>query len=183
MSAPVTDWGVRSLLVLLVLAAIVGLLLLMRLGWKRRGHRQSGIPAPEAIPADIGQPLGGGDRDGVEGLYLGTVTAGDWLDRIVVHGLGVRSRARVRLGGRGVAIERSGAPDVWIPLGDITSVRADRGIAGRAYERDGVVIVTWSLGGRLVDTGFRAERAEAQAEVLSVLGAAIGGSHTEGATS
>jgi hypothetical protein len=37
-----------------------------------------------------------------------------------------------------------------------------RGIAGKAYERDGVLIVTWDLGGRLVDTGFRADVAEEQ---------------------
>jgi hypothetical protein len=37
-----------------------------------------------------------------------------------------------------------------------------RGIAGKAYERDGVLIITWDLGGRLVDTGFRADVAEEQ---------------------
>jgi hypothetical protein len=37
-----------------------------------------------------------------------------------------------------------------------------RGIAGKAYERDGVLIITWDLGGRLVDSGFRADVAEEQ---------------------
>jgi len=43
------------------------------------------------------------------------------------------------------------------------------GDAGKAYERDGVVIVTWQHGGRLIDPGFRADPSGGQAAALDGL--------------
>lgn len=177
MSAPVTDWPLRIVLVLLVIGAIGGLLGLMLLGWRRRAGRQADVAAPPAVPDDPGASLLG---QPAEGLYLGTVTSGDWLDRIVVHGLGVRSRALVDVTPDGISVLREGAPDLWLPMADVSAVRSDRGIAGRAYERDGVVIMTWRLGDRLVDTGFRAQRAADHAEVLAVVAEALDEDRPEG---
>ena len=52
-----------------------------------------------AVPADPGPPVG----DPIDGRYLASTTAGDWLDRVVVHGLGVPSRAQVLVTRTGVA--------------------------------------------------------------------------------
>ncbi|MGI9196294.1 MAG: hypothetical protein ACR2KE_02420 [Candidatus Nanopelagicales bacterium] len=173
-SAPVTQWPLRLLLVGIVAAVIVAALAGMRRGWRNRAARQSGIPAPPTPPAALGDLV----LPEVGGVYLATVISGDWLDRVVVHGLGVRSRAVLRAGPAGVLLLREGAPDLFVPRGSLRAVRTDRGIAGKAYERDGVLILTWDLGGRLVDTGFRADAADDQAAVHVALDSLVADERT-----
>jgi hypothetical protein len=69
----------------------------------------------------------------------------------------------------GLALWREGARDVLIPAASVRGADMARGIAGKAYERDGVLVVTWELGGRLMDTGLRADSAEEQAELLEAI--------------
>ena len=162
-SAPVTQWPLRLVLVG-VMVALIGLVLLaMRRGWRARGARQVDIPAPAS------EGLDGITFGPVPGVFVGSSTAGDWLDRIVVHDLGVRSRADLLAGPAGVLLSREGARDVFVPRSALRSVRSDRGVAGKAYERGGVLIVTWELDGRLVDTGFRADVADEQRHLLDVI--------------
>ena len=156
-SAPVTQWPLRILLVLLVLAVIALVLIGMRAGWRRRAGRQGDVPPPLLPPESLETTQGA-----VAGVYLGSTHHGDWLDRIVVHDLGVRSRALAEVGPAGVALRREGARDVFVPTASLRGAQMARGIAGKAYERGGVLVITWDLDGRLVDTGFRADVAEEQ---------------------
>jgi len=48
-------------------------------------------------------------------------------------------------------------------------VRADRGVAGTVRSKDGMVVITWRLGDRVLDTGFRADAATDHASVLDGL--------------
>ena len=48
-------------------------------------------------------------------------------------------------------------------------MRTDRGVAGTVRSKDGMVVVTWRLGDRVVDTGFRADAAADHATVLDGL--------------
>lgn len=157
-SAPVTQWPLRILLVLVVLGVIALVLLGMRAGWRRRARAQGDIAEP-LLPPEVLADITAGPASGV---FLGSTHHGDWLDRIVVHDLGVRSRAIAEVGPAGVAVRREGARDVFIPAATVRGAGMARGIAGKAYERDGVLVVTWELGGRLVDTGFRADVADDQ---------------------
>lgn len=152
-SAPVTQWPLRILLVLLVLAVIALVLAGMRAGWRRRARGQEDVIAPDLPPEMLADVAVGP----VGGIFVGSTNHGDWLDRIVVHDLGVRSRAVAEIGPSGVALRREGARDVFIPASGVRGAEFARGIAGKAYERDGVLVITWDLGGRLVDTGFRAD--------------------------
>jgi len=161
-SAPVTQWPLRLLLVGLVFAVIMLVLLAMRRGWRNRARRQDELPSPGDSAPATWSPEG----DPLTGLYLGSTSAGDWLDRIGVHEMGVRSRAEFEVGCEGIWLRRTGARDVFIPRADLRGVRLERGIAGKAFERDGVVVLTWELGGRLIDTGFRADIADDQAQAL-----------------
>ena len=52
---------------------------------------------------------------------------------------------------------------------EIIDVRADRAIAGRAFERDGLVVVTWKLGDVFIDSGFRFDKADQQVEFLNLM--------------
>jgi hypothetical protein len=162
--AEVTNWPARIALVLVVLLLIALALWGMRRGWRNRAARQADIPEPsDAAPADavLSAP--------VEGLFAGTGTHGDWMDRIVVFDLGVRSRASISWGPEGIWLERVGARSLFIPADRVVGVRTDRGVAGTVRGRDSMVVVTWRLGDRVVDTGFRADASSDHATVLDGL--------------
>ena len=152
--ATVTNWPIRLALVAAMVAIIVLVLAAMRRGWRSRQRRQADIPPPPELDAGL---VSDEQESGVPGLYLGTAMTGNWLDRVAVHGLGVRSRARVYSKAHGVAVVREGAPSFFIPRTDIVEVRVDRGVAGTVRAKDSVIVVTWRLGPVVVDTGFRAD--------------------------
>jgi len=159
-SAPVTQFAARIGLSVLLLAVFAGLCLLMWRGYRNRARRQADVPVPASTaptPVDA--------ADGVEGVYASTTTHGDWLDRIAVHGLGVRSNAWVSVNDEGVFFAREAAPDLFIPAGDVVGAELAPGIAGKVTGGTGVVLVTWRLGERTLDTGFH-PRAKAGRDML-----------------
>jgi hypothetical protein len=162
--AQVTNWPARISLVVVVLLLIVLVLWGMRRGWLNRQRRQSWIPMPMDAPGpdDVFSAS-------VPGLFLGSATAGDWMDRIAVHDLGVRSRANASWGPAGVWFERVGARSVFVPATDLVGFRVDRGVAGTVKAKDSVVVVTWRLGDAVVDTGFRADETTAHHAMLDGL--------------
>ncbi len=171
-SAPQGQWGARLLLTAGVLALLLVGLWGMRRGWIARQDRQADVPAPPDAPMHVH-----GGR-AIAGQYVATTTAGDLLDRIVAHGLGSRGRAQMLLSAEGALIRRVGEGPLWIPRGDIRDVRLGSGQAQKAFERGGLILITWSLGGRLVDTGFRADDPDqhlAAASELELLATPAGG--------
>ena len=106
---------------------------------------------------------------GVLGLYLGTSISGDWLDRVAVHELGVRSRASFHLVDGGVGIRRDGARSFLIPASAVRGVRTDRGVAGTVRGKDSVIVVTWMLADDVLDTGIRADDGADHAALLDGL--------------
>jgi hypothetical protein len=138
-------------------------------GWRNRQARQADLaPLPDA-PAD--------DTKGVEGVYVATTSAGDWMDRIAVHELGVRATADLAVSEAGLIFHRQGAADVFIPADHLTGVRADRGIAGKVTaEKSGLVVVTWTHDGRELDTGFRPRRKADTAALTASISTLIGAS-------
>lgn len=155
-SQPVTDWAARIGWVVGLLLFVALLYWLMRQGWKWRATLQGDLPDLPAAPApaDDGEPL-----LTLAGRYHGSTTAGQWLERIVAHGLGTRSRAELTLTGRGVHVVRPGAQDFFIPAGKLRGARLDKGIAGKVLTEGGLLIITWEHGGHLLDSGFRSDRA------------------------
>jgi len=172
-SAPVTAWGPRLVLTVLVLTVIGLGVWGMRHGWRARADRQSDIPPPAAAPA------GSSRGPAVAGQYVATTTAGDLLDRIVVHGLGNRGRADLYVRTEGVLLDRVGEPALWIPKESLRDVRLGSGQAQKAFELGGLILITWQLGDRQFDTGFRADdpaRHVATARTLSSMIPNTGGS-------
>lgn len=162
-SAEVTSVGPRTLLVLVFIAVVIGAVWMMRRSWLKKQSVQSEIASPLSIPADFVA-----DHE-VAGRFLATSAAGAWLTRITVHTLGVPSRAVVKWGRAGVVIERPSALSFFIPLVDLVDVRADRAIAGRAFERDGIVVLTWKLGDVFVESGLRADSTEGHLLMLKMM--------------
>lgn len=153
-SAKVTDWTDRIGWII-GLALVVALVYwLMRQGWQWRRTLQGGLPGLPQAPADPGAALLAFD-----GRYHGSTTAGQWLDRIVAHGLGVRSRVRLTLTAAGLDVDRVGAPGFFVPVSALRGARLDRAIAGKVLPEGGLLVVTWEHGGTLVDSGFRSDHA------------------------
>ena len=136
-------------------------------GWRNRQSRQADLAPLPAVPE--------GKTRGVEGVYVATTTAGDWMDRIAVHELGVRSIADLAVSEAGLIFHRQGAADVFIPADRLTGVRTDRGIAGKVTaEKSGLVVVTWTHDGRELDTGFRPRRKADTAALTASISTLIG---------
>ena len=147
------------------LAVLAGCYLLMWRGWRNRKRRQGGIAEPAKPPARFDP------AERFDGVYVATTTAGDWLDRIAVHGLGVRSDAYLEVAMAGAAFRRTGAPDVFVPAAQLVAVRTDRAIAGKVAS--GLVIVTWRHGDRELDTGFRPRHTDDIARLTAAIDALI----------
>ncbi|XAS69357.1 hypothetical protein V3C33_08950 [Micrococcaceae bacterium Sec5.7] len=139
---------------ILMLALVAVVFVLIAIGWRNRLRRQSGVEQLPAVPAELSAPLVSAD-----GQYVASTTAGDWLDRIAVHGLGIRTNAGLSVHPEGALFDRAGAPAVFIPLAALTGVRHDSGMAGKFVEKDGLLVLSWTLGSHELDTGFRTRRA------------------------
>lgn len=138
---------------------ILGLFALLLLGWRRRARRQGDIPAPAVAPAqltaDLAAPL--------EGTYVATTRSGAWQDRVVVHGLGRRAKATAHVTAEGVLVDRIGEDPIWLPADTLTLVATAPGIAGKVMGMsDGILVVSWRLGTRLLDSGFQAHNLDGQ---------------------
>lgn len=175
-SAEVTDWAAR-------IGWVVGLALfvalvywLMREGWKWRGTLQSDLPELLTAPDEPGEA-----RLSMSGRYHGSTTAGQWLDRIVAHGLGTRSMVELTLTDAGLDVVRPGATDFFVPADALREARLDKGIAGKVLTEGGLLVVTWEHGGRLLDSGFRSDRAAEHNEWVETLNQMINKTETEGA--
>ena len=147
-----------------MLALATGIFALLAVGWRNRLRRQADVdPLPE-IPAELGAALAVAD-----GQYVASTTAGDWLDRIAVHNLGIRTNAELSVHPQGVLFDRSGAGPVFIPAASLTGVRQESGMAGKFVEKDGLLVLSWMLGSRELDSGFRTRHAEDKTILLNAL--------------
>ncbi|MFD3916278.1 hypothetical protein [Streptomyces sp. NPDC058603] len=151
-SAEVTDWAARIGWVLGLLLFIAFVYWLMRQGWKWRGSLQSDLPELPGAPEAPGEA-----KLSMSGRYHGSTTAGQWLDRIVAHGLGARSRVELTLTDAGLDVVRPGANDFFVPAAQLREARLDKGIAGKVLAEGGLLIVTWQHGDKLIDSGFRSD--------------------------
>ncbi|MFF7450947.1 MULTISPECIES: hypothetical protein [unclassified Streptomyces] len=175
-SAEVTDWAAR-IGWLVGLALFVALIYwLMREGWKWRGTLQGDLPELPSAPSEPGAA-----RLTMSGRYHGSTTAGQWLDRIVAHGLGTRSLVELTLTEAGLDVVRPGAADFFVPRAALREARLDKGIAGKVLTEGGLLVVTWEHGDRLIDSGFRSDRAAEHNEWVDVINSMINKTETEGA--
>ncbi len=136
---PPSRLGQHLLLTALVLLGAALCLAAMAWGWRRRARRQEpGLPPLPVAPADPGPPL----MEPMDGVYVGTVGAGGWQDRIVARGLGRRA-------GGDLVITAAGADlaGLWIPRDALRSARVDDALAGKVMPGAGLLVIGWDLGG------------------------------------
>ncbi|MFG2575268.1 hypothetical protein [Streptomyces sp. NPDC048481] len=193
-SAQVTDWAARVGWVVGLGLFVALVYWLMREGWKWRGTLQGDLPELPARPSPTTTLNGGGEpplpgmpdepgpvRLGMSGRYHGSTSAGQWLDRIVAHGLGTRSRAELTLTDAGLDVVRPGASDFFVPAAALRGARLDKGIAGKVLTEGGLLVVTWAHGDRLLDSGFRSDHAAEHTAWVDAINSMIKNDTTEGA--
>ncbi|WP_454048537.1 PH-like domain-containing protein [Cellulomonas sp. Marseille-Q8402] len=146
-------WLSVTILVVLGLALLAG----MAKGWRRLQRGPAEVPAPPAVPDDA--DLGAARSEAFDATYVSSTRAGDWLDRVGAHGLGVRSVATVQVHDAGVVVRRRGAPDVFVPRASLRAVGTSGGMAGKVVGGEGLVVLTWAPDAgrdpRGLDTGLR----------------------------
>lgn len=169
MSPEVTAWPERLLLTAAVVAVIALSMWAMWVGWRRRAARENEqIPPPPAVPAQLSEPVAA-----AHGKYIGTVRSGNWMVRVLAHGLGAPAAATLSVHPEGVFIDRQGADAVFIPRSALRSVGTGRGLAGTVVERDGMAIIGWTCGDVDLDTGFRSPVAADQRQVTQAAAALV----------
>ncbi|HJX79760.1 PH-like domain-containing protein [Glutamicibacter sp.] len=155
-----TSGELTSVLVTIGIAVLFCALILI--GWRNMKRRQSAIPAPYAQFDD--EP-----EHQFTGMYVATTRYEDWLDRIAVHQLGVRSNATLELGSAGVHLLRPGTTDLHIPWNAFVKVARSAGMVGKFVERDGLIVITWTKDDFTFDTGFRPRYHEDTAKIYQLL--------------
>lgn len=171
MTATYLNWLWISLAIIALLCGLIWL------GWRSRKRRQQGIAAPAEVPTQL---IEAEPEIAAEGMVIGTVKGNDYLDRVAVHELGLRTVGRVEVhwaddsadqppAPLGIAIFRSGAPNWFIPAQQLQYVGTDRGVVGKFVEKDGAIIIGWTLGEMQVVTAFRPRHAAGGRALLQAL--------------
>lgn len=154
----------RTILQAIVVVFLAALLLLMVLGWRARQRRQRDIVPLVAAPDDLGVVI-----ISLDGKYVATTASGNPLDRIAVHGLGFRSNVTAVVAQSGILLQLP-ANDLFIPLADLRDIRRATWTIDRVVEKDGLHLIEWILGDRVVDSYLRmAEPTEFEQAVNSLL--------------
>jgi len=168
----------QLLSLVITLALIAAAFGLIWTGWRNRLKRQADVEQLPSVPEAPGEPI-----TSAEGQYVATTTGGDWLDRIAVHGLGIRTNATLEVYPHGVLFDRAGTPALYVPAASLAGVRLDSGMAGKFVEKDGLLVVSWVHGSHELDTGFRTRRAEDRDVVFAALQELISSAPAADATS
>ena len=149
-----------------MIAVAVGLIAVLGWGWWRRAHRDSGLVAPVGeAPADARTVAA------FPALYVATTRHGEPLERLAIRGLTFRSRADVTVTDRGVALDLTGKPRVFIPAERIDRAAQANVAIDRVVEPDGLVRLDWRLDdGTVVDSYLRPQDASARALADAVAG-------------
>ncbi len=154
----------RTILQGMVVVFLAILLLLMVLGWRARQRRQRDIVPLTAAPSDLGTTLAS-----LSGKYVATTASGDPLDRIAVRGLGFRSNVVAIVAETGIMLQLPGT-DLFIPRTDLRDIRRATWTIDRVVEKDGLQLIEWMLGDRVVDSYLRmAEPTEFERAVRQLL--------------
>ena len=94
---------------------------------------------------------------------------GDALNRVGFDQLGFKTKSTLLIYSDGIIFTRNGAKDLWIPAKKLAVITTGQGIAGKVVERDGLLLIGWTLDGHRVQTGFRTRYANQKTEALAQL--------------
>ena len=104
-----------------------------------------------------------------EGEYVSTTMFGDELNRVGFDQLGFKTKSTLLIYSDGIIFTRNGAKDLWIPAKKLAVITTGRGMIGKVVERDGLIVIGWTLDGHRVQTGFRTRYADQKKIALEKL--------------
>ena len=123
-------------------------------GWRHRTARTTGlVPVLPDIPAAGARERGVARTAALEAAYVSTTTAGDWLDRVTAHDLGLPGPAVVQVFDSGVLVERQGATDLFLPADALRAAGTTTGMAGKFVGGASIVVLTWEAPGGVAGPG------------------------------
>lgn len=159
-SAEVTAWPERIALTLVFLLIIGLIYFSMYRNWQRKANRDRVLGNPlqvnERLPLQV-----------YRGRYIATTYADDWLKRVHIRGMTLPSLAELQVFCDGIAIVLKES-EVFIPFEDISKIDSIHALAGKVFESDGLIAITWKLETVLLVTGFRAETANDHIAILEI---------------
>lgn len=164
--AQVSNWPMRIFLTALTVLLIALLFALVARSWRRRATRQSNLGMLPAVPTAVAEELESGALATTEMRYVGSATDANWNDKVAYAGLSNRGFAEVAVHELGVVIDRLAAGVLFIPRDVIVDVTLAKGVAGRAFGKEGVVDIRWRHGELLLDTGLRSPSDEVRENLV-----------------
>nr|WP_274638282.1 hypothetical protein [Microbacterium bovistercoris] len=143
---------------LIVVAIAIVAIGLMAWGWWRRTRRDAALTAPhDTLPADA-------TFAAYNGLYVATTAHDQPLERLAIRGLGLRSKAVIRVGEAGVALEMPGQDTIALSAARLVDVGRATVAIDRVVEHDGLTRLSWRTdAGPVVDSYLRPQDASATA--------------------
>ena len=149
--------GVMIGVAVLILAALA-------LAWWRRTRRDADLTAP------IGEaPAGATVTATCHGLYVATTAHEQPLERLAIRGLGFSSRFTLTVTDRGLELDLSGSPTLFLPAARLIEVGQSQVVIDRVVERDGLVRLVWRVDGdQLVDSYLRPQDVSAKTVADSI---------------
>jgi len=110
--------------------------------------------------------------------YVSTVFAKKALTRVWAHGLGGRGKAFLAISPAGVSISRLGEAGFLIPAANLTGLTRASATIDKAVERDGLLVLLWTLGEDHLATHLRivdpAKRKAIETLIIEATGVEIG---------
>ncbi|MFZ9693383.1 MAG: hypothetical protein ACO3BI_02345 [Candidatus Nanopelagicales bacterium] len=159
-SAEITAWPERIGLTLLFVGIVSLIYFAMYKNWKSKAMRDQ----------ELEQPLGIEGRTPLyvyEGKYIATTYADDWLKRVHINSLAFPSQATLQIFDDGVGIILK-SEDLFISFDQMRSIESINALAGKVFEAEGLIGITWELGSTAVVTGFRTLNARDHISILEL---------------
>ncbi len=134
--------------------------------WRRRITKQATfLEGPKYVE---------GNEDGFKTFYVATTFGNRPLERVVAHGFAHRGLAYLSLSKDNLVVSRVGEMSFAVPISAISSVSTNSSVIDRAVEKNGLLTISWRLGGEVVDSHFRFVNAEHREAIVRELQALVG---------
>ena len=135
---------------LIVVAVLLLIMFGMWRGWRANVRRSAHLSPSHEVPAELGAPLAE-----ARVLYVATTSRGEPLQRLAIAGLGFRAQGTLAVHRPGVVARLDGSAELWIPAPTVTGAEPAQTVIDKAVEKDGLLVLGWSIGETAVDSYFR----------------------------
>jgi len=141
----------RLLAAVIVAVVLLGVLALMVSAWRRRIARDAKVGPLAELPDP--RPTA---TTTLQVLYVATSKHDQPLERLVLPGLGYRSRVSLELGPAGIVIDVPGERPTFVPAASIVGIDQTNLTIDRVVEPGGLIRLSWHATDEVVaDSTFR----------------------------